>query len=371
MARGIMDYDDGTIDPQKLLQHIPAVGHARTLSSNGPPKELIDANSCRNQKQNALNALFDAGINGDGDPIVFQHGQNKGSTALPATDPAVLSTVFSPSNGIHGYLNSLSEHRRDLFSTEVVHDGTGCATDGDILGAFFDPLAQYVCSNKAISAPRYGQQFLPLLDAQWSSGIADQAPPHQVNQFDGVVSFNSNGVFNYSNSNYQGISKVLAQTATSACWLPLSDDSNLQMKNFDHINQACDAESVESRRMDFENPILSHRRLSEPLVHTVDDPRVDFGMDHSFRTKTSLLRRHSDKLHQKPSLRPGWTFIMESGNKSQGHKNPLRIKGRRSGPLAESVRQNARKVREQKSICIRCRKDRQPVSLLIGSVRAY
>lgn len=69
-------------------------------------------------------------------------------------------------------------------------------------------------------------------------------------------------------------------------------------------------------------------------------------------------RRHSDG----PSAQPILTtldIVQESG-RGRAHQIKPVVKGRRFGPLDAAGRASAKRCRQQKTVCIRCKKDRQP-----------
>jgi hypothetical protein len=97
-------------------------------------------------------------------------------------------------------------------------------------------------------------------------------------------------------------------------------------------------------RTDYPNCVLS----PAPCPNVPQSPRR-----YTFATDSiSLFRRPN----------PDLTFIQEiPPNSGTGNKGKD-MKGRRKGPLSAETREQAKKSRKQKLVCIRCKKDRQAVS---------
>ena len=120
---------------------------------------------------------------------------------------------------------------------------------------------------------------------------------------------------------------------------------------------------------------LPSRRQSEPLVpilNTVNAfssaPHTPVGVGGSTAEHPGW-RRHSDRSSVGTLVTSNLSIILESGDGSSTLRHIGSIKGRRNGPLSGAAKENAKRCRQQKSICIRCKKDKQPVSLSMTCIR--
>ena len=97
-------------------------------------------------------------------------------------------------------------------------------------------------------------------------------------------------------------------------------------------------------RTDYPNRVLT----PAPCSNVSQSPRR-----YTFSTDSiSLFRRPN----------PDLTFIQEIPRNSGTGNKGKDMKGRRKGPLPAETREQAKKSRKQKLVCIRCKKDRQAVS---------
>lgn len=151
---------------------------------------------------------------------------------------------------------------------------------------------------------------------------------------------------------------------------PNAADLAAQVQSCYSLNSSgMDSKPAMSAADDLSTISLMPRRRSAPVMPVFQEcgsnalmTSILGGVDRQDPPATglhSLPRRHSDKQSTKPAMSAPLSVIYETGN----GRSPMGVQktgGRRSGPLPASTRENAQRCRQHKSICIRCKKDRQP-----------
>ena len=120
------------------------------------------------------------------------------------------------------------------------------------------------------------------------------------------------------------------------------------------------------------HPEVFGRRCSAPVVPTLGHLRRSASSDNKSTPGAAIetnsraqqisyrVRRHSDKHPTRPTAVNTLQIIRETGDGRQLRPNQRSTKGIRSGPLIASSKENAKRCRQQKTICIRCKLNRKP-----------
>jgi hypothetical protein len=399
-----MEQDDRTVDPRKLFINKPSPPAVSRLSTNRRdawtgevkvsdddqqlwdeifPRRMFGESECfANDLSRAITACEYAGSvevdDSDFSSFVLSPVTSIDTAAASCKSPAAQIDHSSTESAHH--ITSTESIFNDAYLIPVLDDGDVPATD--VYHEIIDQSLIDVRSTQAVSNTEqltdqlsiYPPTSVPLAQATFDSAEIDHSI-YSSSHIDNVASIDGS----YDGSGYpttsrsvefpmlgygmDGIEMMPIWSLEMIPWINLNSDQTSVPAPNNTVHEA----SAGPAPLLPDHATRNSRRHSAPSVSPPPEITSPLSLEHlGSNTAPSVpgkcrWRRHSDRW-QRPSYQPGLTVVFESGCTSNNQKDIACVKGRRSKPLSADVRQNAKRVRQQKSICIRCRKDRQPVS---------